>query len=370
MKPLFDPSVTDVKTTLVNLSNSILKHYGHETFHATIPEFDNLFKGHRKIAVFLFDGMGEAILRKHPFAGKSFLKHGFFTIHSVNPATTVAATTAFLTAKFPIETGWVGWSQQFDNYGLPIDCFRGTSSIDKAKVEGFSMDEECPVTRLDQLLGEVGVKAKLSYPFPLSEEGAKDYREISAKAEAFFRGGGEFLYSYWKEPDHIMHEYGTESIRAGILIHKLKRAVERFARRNPDVLCLVIADHGQLDVQFRDFAAIDELRDSIRKPMSLDGRCRSFFVAEGYEDTFVPLMEKNFPDYVLMTADEAIEAQFFGEGTPHPRIKEFLGDYVGTTSGNGYIYDSIRKKNNHILIGHHAGIHKDEKDILVSVFNN
>ena len=31
--------------SLVNLSNSILKHFGAETFHNSIPEIDKLLKG-------------------------------------------------------------------------------------------------------------------------------------------------------------------------------------------------------------------------------------------------------------------------------------------------------------------------------------
>ena len=43
--------------SLVNLSNSILKHFGVETFHKTIPEVDKLLKGHKKVVAVLFDGM-------------------------------------------------------------------------------------------------------------------------------------------------------------------------------------------------------------------------------------------------------------------------------------------------------------------------
>lgn len=369
MRP-FEPYVTDVDTTLVNLSNSILGHYGHPTFHGSIPEFDHLFKGHRKIAVFLFDGMGKSILEAHPVLGRDFLKHGFKEIHSVNPATTVACTTAFLTAKFPVETGWIGWSQQFDNYGIPIDCFRGTSSIDKTKVEGFSMDKECPVTRIDALLKEVGVKAKISYQYPLSKDGPKNYKEIADQASEFFSSGGEFLYSYWQDPDSTIHDKGTKSLSVGWKLFRLSKTVKRFVAKNPDVLTLVIADHGLIDVDSRDFANHPALSETQSQLMSLDGRFRAFFVKPDRRAEFRALMEEYYPEFILLTPEEALSRHLFGTGEPHPRIKEFLGDYLGTTSSNLLLNDSTRKKNVHILKGHHAGITKEEKTILVLAYNH
>ena len=51
--------------SLINLSNSILKHFSCETYHDTIPEVDEVLKGHKKVVVVLFDGMGKNIIRKH-----------------------------------------------------------------------------------------------------------------------------------------------------------------------------------------------------------------------------------------------------------------------------------------------------------------
>ena len=44
------------KYDLVNFSNSFLKHYDVPTFHDSIPELDEILKGHKKIVLLLFDG--------------------------------------------------------------------------------------------------------------------------------------------------------------------------------------------------------------------------------------------------------------------------------------------------------------------------
>ena len=98
------------KNSLVNLSNSILKHFEAESFHESIPAIDNLLKGHKKIVAVLFDGMGQNIVRKHLKEDSFIRTHYVTTINSTFPPTTAAATTAFLTGKYPIETGWLAWT--------------------------------------------------------------------------------------------------------------------------------------------------------------------------------------------------------------------------------------------------------------------
>ena len=114
------------KNSLVNLSNSILKHFEAESFHESIPEIDNLLKGHKKVVAVLFDGMGQNIVRKH-LKENSFIRSNYVTtINSTFPPTTAAATTAFLTGKYPIETGWLAWTEYFKDYDRNIILFKNT----------------------------------------------------------------------------------------------------------------------------------------------------------------------------------------------------------------------------------------------------
>ncbi len=114
------------ENTLVNLSNSILKHFGATCFHESIPEIDELLKGHKKVVAVLFDGMGQNITRLH-LKENSYIRSNYVTtINSTFPPTTAAATTAFLTGKYPIETGWLGWAEYFKDYDRKVLLFAGT----------------------------------------------------------------------------------------------------------------------------------------------------------------------------------------------------------------------------------------------------
>jgi len=154
-----DPSFYDKQTTLVNFASSLLAHYGVTPFHPSIPAVDELLKNHQKVAVFLFDGAGEWVLKRWPHQDKYMREHGLLTIHSVNPATTVACTTALLTGRYPIETGWLGWSLQFDSLGFPVDVFPNRNSLTGEALSGGNiMEKTCPVDKLDVLIQKAGIK--------------------------------------------------------------------------------------------------------------------------------------------------------------------------------------------------------------------
>lgn len=64
MNRLFFP---DYQRTIMNVSNSILKHYHCHAPHPTIPELDQRLNEKTKhVVLLLIDGMGEAILDQYP----------------------------------------------------------------------------------------------------------------------------------------------------------------------------------------------------------------------------------------------------------------------------------------------------------------
>ena len=114
--------------SLVNLSSSILKRFNVKPDHETIKQVDDLLRFSNKVVLLLFDGMGKSQIDKH-LNETSFLSHmPKIEIDSVFPPTTVAATNALLAAKFPIETGWLGWCSYFKEKDTILDMFSGKES--------------------------------------------------------------------------------------------------------------------------------------------------------------------------------------------------------------------------------------------------
>ena len=67
---------------LVTFSNSFLKHFGVTPFHQTEEAVDEALKGHKKVVVLLFDGMGRNIVRKHLVESSYIRKNYLCTINS------------------------------------------------------------------------------------------------------------------------------------------------------------------------------------------------------------------------------------------------------------------------------------------------
>lgn len=365
MKNEFDPSLLDKTRTIVNFSNTILAHYGLTTFHPPLEEALSLFRGHRKIALFLFDALGEEVLRLHKKEAKGFLKRPSLSIYSSNPATTVAATTAFLTGKYPIETGYLGWSLFFDELSFPVEVFPNLNALTEESLGPKNlMEEASPIKKIDSLLNEAGIKAHLLFPSSIDPNGPKTLKETFDAASTFFHEEGEFLYCYWPEPDHSFHKEGVGSKTARRLIKEAASLLEDFAKKHPDVLPLSFADHGMIDVRVRKIDAFHALYDCLSRPISLEGRTVSFGIKPDKREEFEEKFHQAFPSFLLFNREEIIEMGYFGEGTPHPRSLSFIGDYIALPTENDILIDSSYNKGPYYL-GHHAGISLAERRIAV-----
>ena len=108
----------DKDNSLVSISNAILKHFTGECFHTPHPKLMEILAENKrdKVVIMLFDGMGKSIQDKYLKETDFLVRKKSFEINSVFPPTTVAATTALTSGKFPIESGWLGWRQFFKNH--------------------------------------------------------------------------------------------------------------------------------------------------------------------------------------------------------------------------------------------------------------
>ncbi len=367
-----DPSFYDRANNLVNVGNSILQAYGVTPFHPSLPILDEKLKGHRKIALFLFDGAGEANLQTNRRQSRFLREHKLTTVYSTNPATTVAATTSLLTAKYPSETGWLGWSLQMDDLGFPVDVFPNRNSLTSVPLAVSDlMASRFPVKNLDAFLGEAGVKAKLLYGYPVFPESSpKTLRDFMAQAQTYFqKENGEFLYAYWPHPDTELHSYGTVSRHVRSVFREINHRLKRFVKENPDVLVISLADHGLIDVQYRDMAAFPELASRLRKPLSLEGRTRTFFVAPGEEEAFAKDFRRLFPDWALLSREEALAKGYFGPGPLVAGASGFIGDFVAVSLGKDYLINSADHLPGEVKRGHHAGGTPAERNVLIAVYN-
>ena len=207
----------DYNKCLMNISTSVIKHYGIETKFSTLSVLDKeLNKNYRNVVVILVDAMGSEILKKHPNESVFLRNHQVDTLTSVFPSTTVAATTSILTAKPPVNTGWIGWLQYVKEEDRSVIFFFNKDFYDIEHEFDYNVSEKfVPVTKIYDLIEESNndVTTKEIFPeFRVPEH--KEFKDICNSIVKETREEGKhFVYAYWDKLDTYLHETGTESLK-------------------------------------------------------------------------------------------------------------------------------------------------------------
>ena len=359
---------------LVTFSNSLLKHFGVMPFHQTEEAVDNALNNHQKVAVILFDGMGQNIIRKHLKYNSFIRQHFLCTINSTFPPTTTAATTAFLTGKYPIETGWMSWAQYFDEYQRNVILFK---NIDYNTEEELTPERiaktELPFKTIIELIREKNedVHTFDIKRYPVDEKGPKTLWDLERTINKTLKHEEKCLaYFYFDSPDCEMHQYGIDSFKIHRYVKRINKMMERVCRRNPDTAFMTFADHGHINVKYLDICEHEDLYSLLSRPISFEKRTPNFFIKEGQSELFKELFNKYYGKYyVLMSKEESLKDEVFGEGTINPKAVSFIGNYVATSVSEYCLYASREMKNMDFFKGHHAGNTKEEMLIDISAYN-
>lgn len=366
------------KNCIVNFSNSILKHYGVDTFHSTIPEIDEVLKGHKKVVVMLFDGLGEIIQDKNKECCPNIINHRIHSMKATFPPTTVASTVGFLSGKFPIENGWMSWVQYIPEYKRNIEVFRNKDYVTRELIEprdNLILDKYCPRTSIIELINSVkGKKVAYDMDYFYGEYYGPSVLTIARwKLNKLFKKQKDelFMYYYFERPDHDMHIYGTTHKKVKWIIKRIDRFTKKIAKRNPDTLFLVVADHGQVDTEYLNLHEHEDLLATLleNNPLSFEKRSQTFFVKDEQKETFKKLFQEYYGDkFDLYSREEVLKKNIYGEGAAHPMVAHFLGDYLAISKGPwAFLHPQV--ENPFILKGSHAGGTIDEMNIAVSAFN-
>lgn len=364
----------DEKYNLVTLSNSFLKYYGAPTFNESIKEIDELLENgkYKKVVVILFDGLGSAIQEKHLKETDIIRKKKFLEITSVFPPTTVAATTAFLSGKYPKQTSWLGWSQYFKNIDKTIDMFSGRDSFTG---EIISPNPSYMYANYENIINMIhnhnnNVETKFIYPFGIGEGKAKNLKQFESIIDKEMKVNRKhFIYAYWTDPDSSMHEYGTNHPYVHNIIREINKMVAKLAKNNKDNLIVVIADHGLVDLSPMFLNEHLDLYDLLIGDTSLDHRAGSFRIKEGKKEEFKTLFNKYYSDdFDLYSKEEALDQNLFGLGEKHPLFEDFLGDFIAISKKDKYICCPAKNEDG-LLKGGHSGDSLQERRINVSIIN-
>lgn len=358
----------------VNLSNSILRHFGCETFHDSFKPLDEVFERNKdkKVVLFLFDGFGRQIQELSKEHCPYIHSHGKFDLNTVYPPTTVAATTAVLSGRYPIETGWLGWTLYNPGTNEYVTTFSGTLEDDASPARFVPYRDMSYKTIFDLIDEENGSKCTsrlMGFDFR-GADGAPDIRAYKARLqEEINKPSTKFIYAYWTEPDHNLHENGIGSDEVNRQIEKVDKLVKDMTERNKDVLFISIADHGHIICDWIDIRDYPDFADTvIDERYGIEARFASFRVKEGREKDFLEAYERHFSQYfACYSKEEILNDHLFGYGTASKEALSHIGDYVLIGTSNkalGHKFSPYDMKS------HHAGSMPIETELKVGIYND
>lgn len=366
----------DYENSILNLINSILRHYEVETKYKGLKQLENyLQKNYKNIVLIILDGMGYNILKDNSPDG-FFMKNNKSIITSVCPSTTTAAMTTYYSGKPPIETGWISMSQYYKEHGRQIETLREryTHTHEKLNNDNFDIIKLMDYKTVYEQIEEMGIKA-----YEINPENCKirSKRKLTANTveiacetikKLCANDEKKFILTYNDNPDVLLHKNGCNSIEVNEFIKNAENCIEKLCEilKDTNTLVLVSADHGHRDIgKIYNILELQDIQECMIMPPSFESRAVTFWIKENKKKEFEEIFKEKFEnEFILFTKEEFLEKKLLGEGNQHKKIDDFIGNYVAIA-----ISDAIIKLDSNIapLKGNkkatHCGFTKYEMEV-------
>jgi len=339
----------DYEHSILNLINSILRHYRVNTKYNGLPKLDKeLSKNYKNVVLIILDGMGEHVLKNISPNGYFMQKHAD-KITSTCPSTTTAAITTYYSGKPPIETGWIAMSQYFKEYGRVLEMLRKIDSYTGEKIKNPRMDV-FDLVKYETIYEQIekaspDVKAYEINPVHCD---ARSKRNINADNIEYLceaiksicsNKERNFILAYSDKPDTLLHKYGCKSEEVKEFLLEAENKIQEMRKELEDTLVIVSADHGHKDIE-KEYNVLDieEIQDCIIMPASLESRAVTFWVKEDKKEKFENYFKENLSEeFILYTKEEFLNKNLLGFGTKHPKIDDFIGNYIAISIGSSIL---------------------------------
>lgn len=374
----------DYNHSILNLITSILKYYNVKTEHNSLKELDDkLNKKYRNIIFLVLDGMGEHILNRFSEDGY-FNRNKIDCITSVYPSTTTAALTTYYSGRPPYETGWIAWSQYFKEYGRALDMFPQKESYKGDSIKGAKINVFDSIVKYKTIFEKIeetsNAQAYELTPSYSEKRSKKSIRadsidEILQNIEMLCKNPDEkFIFAYSDNPDGTLHKFGASSEEAKAFVIDAEKKIEKMYNDLPeDTIMIISADHGHKDIE-KVYTLLDypEIQECLIMPPSLESRALTFWVKENMRSEFEKRFNTIFKDeFWLMTKEEFLDKHFLGCGEKHPKIDDFIGNYVAlSTSGSIIKLETFLAEGKEVKKSTHCGLTKEEMEVPVIVLEN
>lgn len=275
-----------------------------------------------------------------------------------------------MTGLNPVETAMLGWDMYYKDIDKTITTFMNSEKGDEEYTplqEAIEYKNKHMITK--SIMEEINEKGKDSgyILFPFGKNPYVDIEDLYNKIETLCNEEGKkYIYAYDTEPDHTMHELGTDAHEINEIVENINFKVEELSRKLKDTVIFVVADHGHKNVENIMLKDYPDIVDCLEKNTSIEPRAINFFIRENKKQKFEVLFNEYFSnDFDLYTKEDVINSNLFGKGKENEIFRDILGDYLAIAKTNKTLLYGGSK----ILKSQHAGYTDDEIYVPLIVIN-
>lgn len=334
-----------------------------------VPGFESglLLEPADRVCVFLVDGMGWELIRRHPeyapfltslTAGSSPITAGF-------PSTTATSLASVGTGLTPGLHGLAGYTVRIPGRNELMNQLRWQPPMPPREWQ--------PHPTVFQQVDAAGVAtAQVSSPLfaqtPLTQvalSGGTFLGRTTAeeRMDLAARWLGEhdraLVYTYVSELDGAGHRFGVDSDEWRMTLNTVDRLAKRLAEQLPPRSALyVTADHGMIDIAPEDRIDVDEDWELSAGVALLGGeaRARHVYAVPGAAADVHTVWSEVLGDRMwVATRDQAIAAGWFGP-VVDDRVRARIGDVVAAARDDVAVIASRREPGESSMIGLHGSM--------------
>lgn len=362
--------IVDYEESILSHVSALRAYYGLDSSCRPDRKLMALLEEKRpqKIFLILIDAMGSKLIeRKLP--EESFLRRNMsWTATTVFPTTTTAATVSIQNGRTPAENGWLGWSQYLREVDDIVVPFLSKAYYGGKPYEPGIFSRYVPVANTVTELDEKGIKARILNP-SFDPDGCESLEEMCERLKDYSHTDEySYIYAYWDRYDSLMHMNGPDAGICDDYLKQIDKTLEKLSEEiAEDTLLVITADHGQIQVEREYDLYNSKYKKYFSRRPSLECRAMSLCINKGMEEEFEKEFKNDFEDdYILLSYDQVRTLKIYGDGPEHPRLKEFVGDYLAIAKGHmSFRYREYYREN---IPGDHAGMCEDELMIPIITY--
>ena len=264
----------------------------------------------------------------------------------------------------------LGWDMYYKDIDKTITTFMNSEKGDEEYTplqEAIEYKNKHMITK--SIMEEINEKGKDSgyILFPFGKNPYVDIEDLYNKIETLCNEEGKkYIYAYDTEPDHTMHELGTDAHEINEIVENINFKVEELSRKLKDTVIFVVADHGHKNIENIMLRDYPDIVDCLEKNTSIEPRAINFFIRENKKQKFEVLFNEYFSnDFDLYTKEDVINSNLFGKGKENEIFRDILGDYLAIAKTN----KTLLYGGSEILKSQHAGYTDDEIYVPLIVIN-